>query len=129
MILWESNSGAYCESDGRLHADILRHAPTLSRDRSHPVEKPPELIAELLGVLSKPGHVVLDPFMGSGTTLEAAKRCGCKAVGVEMERRYCESAADRLDKTRVDVRAGQGALFDTANDQAQRPAEQPKRDE
>ena len=115
MILWASNSGAFCESDGKLHADILRHAPTLSRYRAHPVEKPPELIEELLGILTKPGHTVLDPFMGSGTTLEAAKRRGCKAVGVEMERRYCEAAADRLDRTRVDQRAGQGQLFCTAN--------------
>ena len=119
MILWASNSGAFCESDGKLHADILRHAPTLSRDRAHPVEKPPELIEELLGILTKPGHTVLDPFMGSGTTLEAAKRRGCKAVGVEMERRYCEAAADRLDRTRVDARAGQGQLFCTPNAHAQ----------
>lgn len=116
MILWASNSVAYAKSDGVLHADILRHAPTLTRDRTHPVEKPVELLKELLGVLTAPGHVVLDPFMGSGTTLAAAKAVGCVAWGVEMERRYCEGAADRLDRTRVDARNGQADLF-TANDQ------------
>jgi len=59
----------------------------------HPAQKPLELIASLLSV---GGHTVLDPFMGSGTTLRAAKDLGRKCIGIEIEERYCEIAVNRL---------------------------------
>jgi site-specific DNA-methyltransferase (adenine-specific) len=62
--------------------------------REHPTEKPLELITTLMRAV--PGDVILDPFMGSGTTLRAAKDLGRKAIGIEIEERYCEIAVQRL---------------------------------
>lgn len=59
----------------------------------HPSQKPIRLMRELADCL--PG-VVIDPFMGSGTTLRAAKDLGRRAIGIEVEERYCEIAVERL---------------------------------
>ncbi len=61
----------------------------------HPNQKPVTLMIWCLG-LSQTTGTVLDPFMGSGTTLRAAKDLGRKAIGIEIEERYCELAAKRL---------------------------------
>lgn len=63
---------------------------------NHPCPKPLELMRWLVSEGSDEGAVVLDPFMGSGTTLRAAKDLGRKAIGIEIEERYCEIAAKRL---------------------------------
>lgn len=62
----------------------------------HPTQKPIRLIRNIL-LLAKASSV-LDPFMGSGTTLRAAKDLGLDAVGVELNERYCEIAAKRLQQ-------------------------------
>ena len=62
----------------------------------HPSPKPYEAMRWLVSRL--PGDVILDPFMGSGTTLRAAKDLGRKAIGIEIEERYCEIAVKRLQQ-------------------------------
>lgn len=62
---------------------------------SHPHEKPIELMRALVGKCA-PLATIIDPFMGSGTTLRAAKDLGRRAIGVEVEERYCEAAARRM---------------------------------
>lgn len=69
----------------------------------HPTQKPLRLIQMWLRLLSPKD--VIDPFMGSGTTLVAARNLGCKAIGIEIEEKYCEVAARRLDQTVLELGA------------------------
>ena len=61
----------------------------------HPSPKPEQVMQRLIEVVTVDRGVVLDPFMGSGTTLRAAKNIGRRAIGIELEERYCEIAAKR----------------------------------
>jgi len=65
---------------------------------AHPTVKPIPVIARLMRTGSDVGQCILDPFMGSGTTLVAAKQLGRRAIGIEIEERYCEIAAKRLEQ-------------------------------
>ena len=62
----------------------------------HPNQKPVGAMKKILSTYAPPGGSVLDPFMGSGSTLRAAKDLGLSGVGIELEREYCEYAAGRL---------------------------------
>ena len=68
----------------------------------HPSPKPLPLLNRLIDVVTEPGGVVLDPFMGSGSTLRAAKDLGRRAIGIELEERYCEIAANRVAQLAFD---------------------------
>lgn len=76
--------------------NVLRFPPV--RDGDHPTEKPAALLEKLLSVVTPPCGIVLDPFVGSGSTLTAAKAMGFHAIGVEADERYCEIAAKRLSQ-------------------------------
>lgn len=73
--------------------------------RLHPNEKPLTLMSKLLSIAA--AGTVLDPFMGSGTTLRAAKDLGRKAIGIEIEERYCEIAAKRCAQEVLDLAPAQ----------------------
>ncbi len=75
----------------------------ISFGRVHPTEKP---VALLEGLIAKcPPGVVADPFAGSGSTLLAARRLNRKSIGIEIDERYCEIAARRLDQGVLDFEA------------------------
>ena len=65
--------------------------------RDHVAQKPEPVMLWVLSVCPA-GAVVLDPFMGSGSTLVAGKKLGMQAIGIEIEERYCELAAHRLSQ-------------------------------
>lgn len=71
----------------------------------HPCPKPLKWMRWAVERSSRPGEMVVDPFMGSGTTLRAAKDFGRKAIGIELEEKYCEIAAKRMGQEVLDVAA------------------------
>lgn len=78
---------------GKRGSSVLRF-DRLTGNIDHPNEKPVPLMRRLLSHCPAE-WVVADPFMGSGATLRAAKDLGRKAIGVELDERYCELAASR----------------------------------
>ena len=79
-------------------ADIWAHKTGPDKPTGHPAEKPVAVHRWPIDVSSgvDPALPILDPFMGSGTTLRAAKDLGRRAIGIEIEERYCEIAARRM---------------------------------
>jgi DNA modification methylase len=87
-------------------SNMLRAARVHASKREHATQKPLALMRELMRVTLAPGGVVVDPFMGSGSTLVAAVECGARAVGVELDERHCETAVRRVRQAaRRDVEA------------------------
>jgi len=81
---------------GAAHVDVWNFATVADYPGKHPCEKPLPLIRHALEMSHRSDLApVLDPFMGSGTTLRAAKDLGRKAIGIDMSERYCEIAARR----------------------------------
>lgn len=70
---------------------------SMPENTEHPTQKPEKLIAKLVLASSRPGDVVFDPFLGSGTTSVVAKKLGRQFVGIEQEERYCLLAENRLE--------------------------------
>jgi site-specific DNA-methyltransferase (adenine-specific) len=80
----------------------------------HPSQKPIDLIAKLIACASDPGDLVLDPFLGSGTTSVVAQSLGRQWLGIEINSDYVEIARERLDKA--------GDLFSTPKPPRKPPA-------
>ena len=68
---------------------------------NHPTVKPVDLMRYLVRLVCPMDGVVLDPFAGSGTTLQAAQAEGCRAIGVEREASYCEIIKGRFHQRRL----------------------------
>jgi site-specific DNA-methyltransferase (adenine-specific) len=101
-VCWGSHGGMPEAQDGIYPSTLLRHKPP-GTERVHITQKPLSLMQELLSVA--PLGAVLDPFMGSGTAILAAKSLSRKAIGIEIEERYCEIAARRCAQEVLEMSA------------------------
>ncbi|MFY1588970.1 DNA-methyltransferase [Micromonospora sp. WMMD734] len=82
--------------DGTRYALSVITAPNMQGRSTHPTEKPTGVLTPLIEYACPPGGTVLDPFAGSGSTAEAARKVGRRAVLVEADEAYCERIARRL---------------------------------
>lgn len=88
------------------HSSVVKSTGSVNQAgfTGHPHAKPVGLLERLIA--NCPSGVIADPFAGSGSTLIAARNLGRKAIGVEIEERYCELIAKRLDQLAFDFGAG-----------------------
>lgn len=93
--------------EGARLGDVWREASpglfTAPHLRLHPNMKPVEVMRRLVVMCSTPQQVVIDPFMGSGTTLRAAMDCGRVVVGIEVNEEHCATAVERLAQSVLDL--------------------------
>ena len=97
-IVWLQKEGAAATwNAGGYTLNVERDAAPNGAERTaHPTQKPIDLTRRLMQRHSNPDDLILDPFMGSGTTLRAAKDLGRQAIGIEIDEAYCEMAVERL---------------------------------
>jgi DNA modification methylase len=104
FIVWLQKPGAAATWNGDGYtANVLTYTTCCGDERDdHPTQKPEALLLDLIARHTNAGDTIIDPFMGTGTTLAAAKRLGRKAIGIDVSAKYCDIAARRV---------AQGTLF------------------
>ena len=93
----ESRAGRFrLTHPGNLWTDLTVPFWSMPENTDHPTQKPEKLLAKIILASSNPGDVVLDPFLGSGTTSVVAKKLGRQYIGIELDETYCCLAEKRL---------------------------------
>ena len=94
-LVYHPRSSETVYTDG-FRQDVIGIMPVRTLNRQHPAEKPGDLLSFLIeGCPLDSDGIILDPFLGSGTTAACAKELGRNCIGIEIEERYCRIAADR----------------------------------
>ena len=120
-IVWDKDNGendfadcelAWCSFSSAVRRlklrwnGMLQHNMKEKEHRIHPTQKPVRLFEWILEKYAQPGWVIMDPFLGSGSSAIAAKRLGYEFIGVEREKTYFEAALERIPRE-----VAQGRLF------------------
>jgi DNA modification methylase len=102
LVLVGEKPGAACRWFGGNNVpNVVRFPRIIPQANEHPTQKPEELSSWFIQLHTESCHLVIDPFCGVGTTLRAAKDLGRKAIGIEIEERYCEIAARRCSQETI----------------------------
>ena len=96
MILHAFNENQFYVQLNRQ--DLIECKNIIQDEKLHQAEKPTELLGKLIEAVTNEGFIVLDPFLGSGSTLFAAKKLNRYSIGIEIEEKYCEIAARRCSQ-------------------------------
>lgn len=94
-VVWFATKGDFRFPAGRP-SSVVRSPRLGGAELKHPNQKPVELMAHLVRSVAASGATVLDPFMGSGSTVVAAAQEGCNAIGIELDKDYCKLAVGRI---------------------------------
>lgn len=79
------------------YSKVKKYTPLKGKNRLHPSQKPIEIIEQLIELSSKEDDIILDPFMGSGTTGVACMNTNRKFIGIEIEEKYFNIAKERIN--------------------------------
>ena len=102
IVAWNGKGHSYWNSGGKR--GVYTHfVNPKDRDHRHPTEKPHRLMSEIIRDFVRPEDTILDPFMGSGTTLLSAQRMGVEATGIEKNQDYFDVAVERLKREETQV--------------------------
>lgn len=82
----------------KMKRDVIECSVETIKGREHPSIYPEFIIKELIKLLTRPGDIVLDPFVGSGTSCVAAKKLGRNFIGIDINPEYCKLSNERLQK-------------------------------
>jgi len=114
----KTRTGTFNNNSMAIH-DFIESSLTPGNEKKyggHPTQKPESVIKHFIELLSKPGDVVMDPFMGSGTTGVVSKRYGRNFIGIELQESYFDVALKRISDVRTnhkfDLQVINGALGD-----------------
>jgi DNA modification methylase len=96
IFLWTKNRNQKIWGRGRIYRNVLSY--NVPRKKVHINENPVELYEELIRFFKNEHTIVLDPFLGSGTTAIAAEKSGKRWIGIEINKDYCKIAKERILK-------------------------------
>lgn len=100
----ESNGNFRLTHPSNLWTDLTVPFWSMAENTGHPTQKPEKLVAKIILASSQQGDVILDPFLGSGTTSTVAKKLGRHYVGIEIDRHYACLAEKRIEIAEYDKR-------------------------
>lgn len=98
----EENGNFRLTHPSNLWTDLTVPFWSMPENTEHPTQKPEKLLAKILLASTNEGDLVLDPFLGSGTTSVVAKKLGRRYVGIEIDEKYCCLAEKRLALAETD---------------------------